>query len=158
GDDSLHRDGLAFRHENFGQYTTGGRRDFGVHFVRGDLEDWLVTLDAIADLLEPFRKGPLGDRLAHLGHDDIYTCHRIALDQSSSPGDVRVETARSTPPVRAPGQFLLPTSSIASSCTARRFPCPVHNAPGPRRFSTPKQRSFRRRRGRRSPKNSRLQD
>ena len=46
------------------------RRDLGVHLVGRDLEDRLVPLDRVADLLEPLGDGSLGDRLAHLRHDD----------------------------------------------------------------------------------------
>ncbi|EME61428.1 ABC transporter ATPase [Amycolatopsis decaplanina DSM 44594] len=50
------------------QHGAGDRgRDLGVDLVRGDLEQRLVDLDALADLLEPPGDGALGDALAQLG-------------------------------------------------------------------------------------------
>ena len=49
----------------------GRRRDLGVHLVGRDLEQRLVALDAVADVLQPLRDRALGDRLAHLRHDDV---------------------------------------------------------------------------------------
>ena len=56
-----------------------GRRDLGVDLVGRDLEDRLVALHRVADLLQPLRQRPLGDRFAHLGHDDVNTCHALIL-------------------------------------------------------------------------------
>ena len=41
----------------------------------------LVALDLVADLLEPLRQRALGDRLAHLGHHNVYTRHAITLER-----------------------------------------------------------------------------
>ena len=53
------------------QHARGRGGDLGVHLVGGDLEQRLVALDLVADLLHPLGDGPLGDGLAHLGHDDV---------------------------------------------------------------------------------------
>ena len=73
--DGLNRNRLAFLHQNLRQYARRRCRDLGVHLVRGYLEDRFVTLDRVADLLHPARNGPLGDGLAHLGHDDVDAGH-----------------------------------------------------------------------------------
>ena len=52
-----------------------GAGNLGVHLVGADLEDRLVALHRVADLLQPLRQRPLGDRFAHLGHDDVNACH-----------------------------------------------------------------------------------
>ena len=78
-DDRLHRNRLAFGDENLGEHAARRRRNLGVDLVRRNLEDRLVALHLIADLLQPLRQRPLGDRFAHLGHDDVYACHRITL-------------------------------------------------------------------------------
>ena len=50
-------------------------RNLGIHLVGGDFEDRFVPLDGVTDLLEPPGHRALGDRLAHLGHDDVDACH-----------------------------------------------------------------------------------
>src|SRR6185437_10283815 len=40
----------------------------GIDFVRLDLDQRLVALDAVAGLLQPAANGPLGDRFAELRH------------------------------------------------------------------------------------------
>src|SRR5947208_6082711 len=51
--------------------TPGERRgDFGVHLVGDHLDQPLVFLDLVARLLQPFRDGAFGDRLAQLRHFD----------------------------------------------------------------------------------------
>jgi hypothetical protein len=55
----------------FGQHSGDRRRDLRVDLVGRDLEDRLVPLHFVADLLQPLRQRPLGDRFAHLGHDDV---------------------------------------------------------------------------------------
>jgi hypothetical protein len=69
---------LALDRENLDQDARSRRRYVGIDLIGGDLEDRLVALDFVAHVLEPFRNGPLGDRLAHLGHDDIDSSHYTA--------------------------------------------------------------------------------
>ena len=76
--DGLHRDRLAFLHQDLGERAGDRRRDLGIHLVGGDLEDRFVALDRVADLLHPARDGALGDGLAHLGHDDVDTGHVLS--------------------------------------------------------------------------------
>jgi hypothetical protein len=47
-----------------------GEGDLGVHLVGGDLEEGLVAAHRLADFLDPADDGALGDRFAHLGHQD----------------------------------------------------------------------------------------
>ena len=47
------RHGLPFADDDFHEHSRRGRRNFGVHLVGGDLENGLITLHAIAHLLEP---------------------------------------------------------------------------------------------------------
>ena len=73
--DRLHRYRLAFHDDDLREHAPRRRRNLGVHLVGGDLEDRLVALHLVADLLQPLRQRALGDRFAHLGHDDVNACH-----------------------------------------------------------------------------------
>src|SRR5258708_7595634 len=73
GDYGVDGDGLAFADLDLGEGSGDGRGDLGVDLVGRDLEDGLVTLDGVADLLEPFGDRALGDGLAHLRHHDLCT-------------------------------------------------------------------------------------
>ena len=66
----VHRNGLALFDIDCHQHAGSGRRDFRIDLVGGNLEERLVTIDRIADLLDPSDDGAFGDRLAHLGHHD----------------------------------------------------------------------------------------
>ena len=66
--DGVDADGLAFLDHDFGQRPGGGRRNFGVDLVGGDLEERLVAFDALAGLFQPFGQGAFYDAFAHLGH------------------------------------------------------------------------------------------
>ena len=74
-----HLHGLVGLGKDLRQRASGGRRHLGVDLVGGHLDQWLVRLNAIADLLQPLENGPLGDRFAHLGHRDLHgrraSCH-----------------------------------------------------------------------------------
>ena len=93
-DDGLHGDRLAFGDENLGEHAGRRCRNLGVDLVRRDLEHRLVALHLIADLLQPFRQRAFRNRFAHLGHDDVYTCHRITLVPSCSRAGAHAEAAR----------------------------------------------------------------
>src|SRR5215203_4133378 len=69
--DGVDRNRLAFLDLDLRQHAGPGGRDFRVHLVGRDLEERLVAIDAVADLLDPADNGPLGDRLAHLGHHNV---------------------------------------------------------------------------------------
>ena len=102
GDHGLHRDRLAFLHQDLGQRAGRRRRDLGVHLVGGDLEDRLVPLHRLADLLDPAGQRALGDGLAHLGHDDVYLGHTelpVSTPRAISPPArcLRSAAARSLP-------------------------------------------------------------
>src|SRR6185503_8852613 len=102
-------------------HARGGRRNLGVHLVRGDLEERLVPLDRVADLLEPLGQRPLGDGLTHLGHHDVYACHRITLVASSARVFARGVRARSSPPAPAPLRSRRRTARTCSNHTVHRF-------------------------------------
>ena len=70
-EDLADRDGLAGLGEDLGDRAARGRGHLGVDLVRGDLDDRLVDLDAVADGLGPLEDRALGDRLAHLRHHDV---------------------------------------------------------------------------------------
>ena len=71
GQHGTHVDRIALGHPDLGQNSGRRRRHLGVDFVRRYFEQQLVTLDAIADLLEPFGDRSLGHGFAELGHDDV---------------------------------------------------------------------------------------
>jgi hypothetical protein len=64
-------DGVVRPGVDRGEHSGGGRGDLGVDLVGRDLDDRLLGLDAVADPLAPFEDGPLGHRVAHLGHRDL---------------------------------------------------------------------------------------
>ena len=70
-DDLADRDGLARLGEDLGDGAGRGGGHLGVDLVRGDLDDRGVGLDRVADGLGPLEHDALGDRLAHLRHDDV---------------------------------------------------------------------------------------
>ena len=55
-------------HGDFAQDAGGGGRDLGVHLVRRDLKQRLVSRHAVAFLFQPARDGALGDALTELRH------------------------------------------------------------------------------------------
>ena len=83
--DGIDLDGGAFLHFHFFEHTTGGRRDFGVHFVGGDFEERLVALDTVAGLLQPLGDGAFNNGLPHLGHDDV-SGHVSSYGKFPNPG------------------------------------------------------------------------
>jgi hypothetical protein len=72
GQDSADGGGLAFGDPDLGDESGTGRRDFRVHFVGGDLEEWLVGLNAVADVFEPTCDGAFGDGFTELRHGDVH--------------------------------------------------------------------------------------
>jgi hypothetical protein len=64
-------DGLAFWNADLRDNTTRRRRNLRVHFVGGDLEERFVSLDRLADLLQPAGDRALGYGLAELWHEDV---------------------------------------------------------------------------------------
>src|SRR5438128_2680417 len=58
--------GRAFRKQDLLQNAGDGAGHLRVDFVRLDLDQWLVALDAVARLLQPPSDGALRDRLAEL--------------------------------------------------------------------------------------------
>ena len=71
GDHLPDGDGLAGLGQDLRDRPGGGRRHLRVHLVGGDLDERLVGRDRVADLLRPLEHDALGDRLAHLRHDDV---------------------------------------------------------------------------------------
>ncbi len=76
----LHGNCLTFLHLDLDQHAGVRRRDLGVHLVGRDLEQRLVPFHLVAELLEPLGERPFGDRLAHLGHEDVYARHRVSIN------------------------------------------------------------------------------
>ena len=70
-DHGVDADRLAFLHHHLGQRAGGGRRDFGIHFIGGDLEKRLVALHVLAGLLQPLGQRAFHNAFAHLGHHDV---------------------------------------------------------------------------------------
>jgi hypothetical protein len=75
-------DRCAFGHPDLEQHASLRRRDFRVDFVGGNLEERFVLVDDVADALDLADDGPFGDRLAHLGHQDI-TGHGVRPSASA---------------------------------------------------------------------------
>ena len=151
-DHRLHRHRLALRDENLGEHAARRRRNLGVDLVRRDLEHRLVALHLVADLLQPLRQRAFGDRLAHLGHDDVYACHRITLVPSCSRACAPAAAARSPSTASSTAlRSIAPKTTYVTSCTARRSPPPTDALSSTRpRSSQSAPRSFRRRRSRRT--------
>ena len=63
---------LACLREDLQQFAAGGRRDFSVNLVGGDLNQRFAFSHRVARLLQPLGDGPLGDRLTHLGQGDLH--------------------------------------------------------------------------------------
>ena len=59
---------------DLGHAARRGRRDLGVDLVGRDVDDRLLVLDPVAHLLAPLDDRALGDRDAHLRHDDVDQC------------------------------------------------------------------------------------
>jgi hypothetical protein len=76
-DDGVYADCGSFLHQDFGQNTGAGRRDFGIYFVGGNLKQRFVAFDAFAGFFEPLGEGSFDNAFAHLGHDDVN--HRFSI-------------------------------------------------------------------------------
>jgi hypothetical protein len=72
------RHGGTFRHQNFAQNASHGRRNLRIHFVRRYLKERFVPLDPVTRLLQPAGKGSLYDALPHLGH--FHVNHRVSCN------------------------------------------------------------------------------
>src|SRR5699024_1636358 len=83
-DDVADVDGVVFLSEDLDQGACDRGWDLGVDLVGGDLEQWLVDLDLVADGLQPLGDGALGDGLAELRHGDV-----LALARALGGGVVR---------------------------------------------------------------------
>src|SRR2546425_8179499 len=62
---------LACVHTNLCEDAGNRRRNLCVDLVRRDFEERFIAIDLVADLLDPANNSALGDRLAHLRHDDV---------------------------------------------------------------------------------------
>ena len=70
-DDGVDADGCALGEFDLGQRTGGWRRDLRVHLVGGYLKERLVSLELVANLLEPLGDGAFGDGFPHLRHGHV---------------------------------------------------------------------------------------
>src|SRR6185436_5291030 len=75
GDEGLNGYRLDLLHDYLRKHAGGGSRNLGVDLIGRDLEDRLIALHLVAHFLQPPRKCAFGDGLAHLRHEDVYTCH-----------------------------------------------------------------------------------
>jgi hypothetical protein len=69
-DDRVDGHGLAFLDRDGRQHAGSRRRDFRIDLVGRDLKQRLVAIDGVADLLDPSDDRALGNRFAHLRHDN----------------------------------------------------------------------------------------
>src|ERR1019366_2711805 len=69
--DGVDLNGVAFGNLDFLKDSAGGRGDFGVDLVGGNLEQRFVALDLVTGLFQPLGDGPFENRFAHLGHDYV---------------------------------------------------------------------------------------
>jgi hypothetical protein len=124
----LHR--LPFLHQDLHQDSLRRGGDFRIHFVGGDLQQGLISLDGLTHLLEPSRYGALGDGFTHLGHRDFDPCHpcaslvRFSSDHSDS-------------------QLTKPCDSLRSYKAASRTFKPGSDAVGPDRRESRWEAGFR---------------
>src|SRR5438445_148504 len=63
---------LAGLGEDLDQLAAGGRRDFGIDFIRGDLDQGFAFSHRVARLFQPLGDGPLRDRLTHFWQGDLH--------------------------------------------------------------------------------------
>ena len=78
GDDSTNFDGVVFFGENFHDGAGDRGWDFGVDLVCGDLEQWFVDVDGVADGLQPGGDGAFGDGFAEFRHFHIGSVTRTS--------------------------------------------------------------------------------
>ena len=78
-------DGVALVGEDLGQGAARGRGHLGVDLVGRDRDDRLVLGDLVPGLLVPLEDRPLGDRLAHLGHDQRRGANRHTRGPTIAP-------------------------------------------------------------------------
>jgi len=63
-------DGVVLVRNDLGEHARGGRGDFGIDLVGGDLEQGLIDLDGVAFILEPLDEGSLSHGVAQFRHFD----------------------------------------------------------------------------------------
>ena len=115
-DKRLHRHRLPFLDLDLRQHPGDRRGNLGVDLVGRDFEERLVPFDGVADFLEPFAQGALGDGLAHLRHQHVNACHVLSKAVSSiSPATALLSQCR-----RFAGARNLP--ALARTAAARRAP------------------------------------
>src|SRR6185312_8656483 len=77
-----HLDGLVLGDQNRLDDSSDGRGDLGVDFVRRNLEQGLVNLDAVPDLLQPAGDRALCDTLAECREVDGFAHQWCSLQQT----------------------------------------------------------------------------
>ena len=88
-----------------------GGRDFGVHFVGGDLKEGLVADDRFALLLQPACESSFNDAFAHLGHYDV--SHLLFSVKSKTLMKWRASAAfTSSIPARTPSRSIEVTGRV----------------------------------------------
>jgi hypothetical protein len=137
----LNRDGRSFGDDDLGEDAGDRRWDLGVHLVGGNLENRFVALHFIAHFLEPARHRAFGNRLAHLGHDYVYSSHLTVLGLNYRPSAAcRGLTAQGGG--ASPRQFRLRPMHKCASCRreSRRKPAPSSRTPRTSKLAQPPSR------------------
>src|SRR5688572_7176441 len=73
----IHLNGVAFVKQNLRQGSGRRRRDFRIDFVRRDFKQRLISLDAIANLLQPLGYCSFRNGFTHLRHYH-FCCHNCS--------------------------------------------------------------------------------
>src|SRR5699024_3191514 len=81
-DDCSDVDGVIFVSEDFYQRACDWGWDLGIDLVGGDLKQWFVYFDGVADGLQPLGDGAFGDGLTELWHLDISSVARSGSARS----------------------------------------------------------------------------
>src|SRR5699024_6497859 len=77
-DDCSDVDGVVFVSEDFYQGACDWGWDLGINLVGGDLQQWFVYFDGVADGLQPLGDGAFSDRLTELWHLHISSVARCS--------------------------------------------------------------------------------
>ena len=80
GDDRANRYDVVNLEQDLLECSGGGRRDFGIDLVGGDLENAFILPDGIAGLLQPLEDGGFHDTFTHFWHNQVDERHNELLE------------------------------------------------------------------------------